>query len=80
VGELAVGAVDLAPLLGQRQDRLDLLVQQPVDRAAAGRPVGQRPGRPPGLPAVDPPLGHLQHPAASLHRQPPSDGLVDQLQ
>jgi hypothetical protein len=41
VGELAVGAVDLAPLLGQLQDRLDLLVQQAVDRAAAGRPASR---------------------------------------
>ncbi len=57
MGELAVGAVDLAPLLGQVQDLLDLLIEQPVDRAATSGPVGQRAGRPPGLPTVDPPLG-----------------------
>ncbi len=80
MGELAVGAVDLAPLLGQLQDCLNLLVEQAVDRATAGGPVGQRAGGPPGLPAVDPPLADLQHPAGSLHGQPLGDGLVDQPQ
>jgi hypothetical protein len=59
VGELAVGAVDLAPLLGQVKDLLDLLVEQAVDCAAAGGPVHKRAGGPPGLPTVDPPLGDL---------------------
>jgi hypothetical protein len=39
VGELAVGAVHLAPLLRQLQDLLDLLVQQAVDRATTGGPI-----------------------------------------
>ena len=39
MGELAVGAVDLAPLLGQVENLLDLLLQQAVDRAAAGGPA-----------------------------------------
>jgi hypothetical protein len=54
-----MGAVHLAPLLGQLEDLLDLLVQQPVDRAATGGPILQRASHPPGLPTVDPPLGHL---------------------
>lgn len=73
-------AVDLAPLDGQLQDRLDLLGQQAVDRSAASGPVGQRPGRPADLPTVDPPLGQLQHPAGRLGGEPLSDGLVDQPQ
>jgi len=80
MGELAVGAVDLAPLLGQVENLLDLLVQQAVDRAAAGGPVGKRAGRPAGLPPVDPPLGDLQRPAGSLHGQPFGGGPVDQPQ
>ena len=80
MGELAVGAVDLAPLLGQVENLLDLLVQQAVDRAAASGPVGQRAGCPPGLPTIDPPLADLQHPAGSLRGEPLGDGLVDQPQ
>ena len=78
MGKLAMRAVDLAPLDGQLQDRLDLLVQQAMDRAAASGPVGQRPGRPADLPTVDPPLGQLQHPAGRLGGEPLSHGLVDQ--
>jgi hypothetical protein len=80
VGELAVGAVDLAPLGGQPQDLLDLLVQQALDHPAAGGPVRQCAGGAPGLPTVDPPLADLQHPAGSLGGEPLGDGLVDQLQ
>ena len=80
MGELAVGAVDLAPLLGQVENLLDLLVQQAVDRAAASGPVGKRAGRPAGLSTIDPPLADLQHPAGSLSGEPLGDGLVDQHQ
>ena len=73
-------AVDLAPLVGQVENLLDLLVQQAVDRAAASGPVGQRAGRPAGLPTIDPPLADLQHPAGSLRGEALGDGLVDQPQ
>jgi hypothetical protein len=65
-----MGAVDLAPLLGQLQDLLDLLLQQAVDRATTGGPILQRASHSPGLPAAHPPLGHLQHSAAALHGEP----------
>ena len=80
VRKLAMGAVDLAPLLGQLEDRLDLFVQQAMDRAAAAWMIRQRASGPPGLPAVDPTLGHLQHPAGVPQAQPLGDGLVDQRQ
>ncbi|HSO56027.1 MAG TPA: hypothetical protein VL330_25530, partial [Actinomycetes bacterium] len=80
MGELAMGAVHLAPLLRQLQDLLDLLLQQAVDRATTGGPILKRASDSPGLPAAHPPLGHLQHSAAALHGEPLGDGLVDQLQ
>jgi hypothetical protein len=41
VGELAVGAVGLAPVVKQPQDLDHLLVEQPVHRVAAWRQVVQ---------------------------------------
>jgi hypothetical protein len=41
-------AVDVAPLLGQLQDLLDLFLQQAVDGAAPTGPVGQHAGGPAG--------------------------------
>ena len=80
MGELAVGAVDLAPLLGQLQDLLDLLGEQSVDGAAATGSVLKRASGAAGLPTIDPPLADLQHPAGSLRGEPLGDGLVDQPQ
>jgi hypothetical protein len=73
-------AVDLAPLGGQLQDLLDLLVQRAVDGAAASGPVGRRAGRPAGRPTIDPPLADLQHPTGSLGGEPLGDGQLDQPQ
>jgi hypothetical protein len=53
VGELAVGAVGLAPLAEQPQDLGDLPVQQPVHWAATRRLVLELADGPPAQPPVD---------------------------
>jgi len=58
-----VRAVDLAPLLEQRQDRLALLGQDGVQRATTGLAVGE----PVGVPATQPPVG-----ATLAKLQPPA--------
>jgi hypothetical protein len=59
VGELAVRAVGLAPLLKQPHDLGDLPVQQAVHRAATRRLVGQLAGGLPAQPPVDAQLADL---------------------
>ena len=44
MGELAVGAVHLGPVLEHGQDLLDLLRQQPVDRRPTGLGIGEAAG------------------------------------
>src|SRR5918994_411569 len=78
VGELAVGPVDRSPLLGQRQDLVDLPAGQPVDRVAA-RPVviEALAGVAPALPAPHPAPVHLEHRAGALGDPPSGHALVD---
>jgi hypothetical protein len=59
VGELAVGAVDLTPLLEQPDDLRDLPVQQAMHRAATGGLVGQLASGTPVKPPVDAQLTDL---------------------
>jgi hypothetical protein len=80
VGELAMGAVSLAPLVEQPDDLGDLPVQQPMQGAATRTAVGQLVGGAAAKPPVGPHRAKLQHLAggtelpAGLHR------LLDQLQ
>ena len=72
MGELAVGAVDLAPLVEQPHDLGDLLVQQAVHRAAPAGSVGQLAGGPAVQPPVDAQLADLEHLAGGRTVQPAS--------
>jgi hypothetical protein len=80
MGELAVGPVDLAPLVKQRHDLGDLVGEQPVQRAAARAVILQLVGGAASEPPVGTHQAKLQHPAgrtklpAGLHR------LLDEVQ
>jgi hypothetical protein len=65
MGELAMRAVDWAPLLEQLDDGRLLAVQQAVDRVATGWAVAHRGGGGPGLPAPRPAAIQLEHAAPS---------------
>jgi len=78
VGELAVRAVGLAPLVEQPDDLGDLIVEQPVDRVAAGRQVLQPLGGLAGQPPPRPGLAKLQRAAGSPHRPPGLGRVVEQ--
>ena len=81
VGELAVGAVDLTPLLGDGQYGVDLARCQGVQGDPARRPVLERADRAqPGPPAVHPIIRHAQQPARPGVRGAGGDRLVDQLE
>jgi hypothetical protein len=80
VGELAVGAVDLAPLLEQPHDLGDLPVQQAVHRAPTRRVVGQLASGLPAQPPVDAQLVDLEHLAGGPHRPALFQGLLEQVQ
>jgi hypothetical protein len=60
MGELAVAAVGLAPLLEQGQDLGRLRRQQAVRRRPTGCLVGELTAGPASDPTVRPPLGQLQ--------------------
>src|SRR4051812_33088142 len=79
--ELAVRAIDPAPLLDQVQDRLLLPDQQAMDRGADRRAVLQRAGlAQAGAPAVRAHVGELEH-RARAHLRPAGRGRgVDQAQ
>ena len=68
MGELAMGAVNLAPLVEQGDDLGDLLGQQPVDRAAARGQVLQLVGGTTLQPPPRAPLAQLQRGARRPHR------------
>src|SRR5215217_3068453 len=80
VSELAVGTVELAPLIEQPQDLGDLPVQQAVHRAATRRPVLELAGGTPAQPPVDAQLIDLKHLAGCPDRPALSRGLLQQLQ
>jgi hypothetical protein len=80
VRELAMGPVDLAPLLEQGQDLFGLLGQDAVHRGPAWRGVGELAAGPAGVPAVRTDLADLEHPASPTGRPTCVDGRVDQVQ
>jgi hypothetical protein len=81
VGELAVGAVGLAPLIEQPHDLGDLPVQQAVHWTPTRRKVGDEfTGGPPAQPPVDAQLVDLQHLAGRPHRPALLAGLLEQVQ
>ena len=84
MGELAMRAVHLTPLLEHRQDLRGLAGEQAVHRPATGPLVGQRAARGALGPAVRPDPAELQHlggaghTPALLHRggEQPEQGLL----
>jgi hypothetical protein len=68
VGQLAVAAVGLAPLVEQGQDLGHFVLQQPVHRGSARRQVDQLTPGPAGDPAVRPPRRQFQHLAGPAQR------------
>ena len=72
MGELAVRAVDLAPLVVEPDDLGHLLGQQPMHGLSAGSSVGELAVGPALAPAVGPDLTQLQLPA----RPPEAPALV----
>jgi hypothetical protein len=78
VDELARGAVDLAPLVEQRDDLGDLLGQQLMDRPAARRRVLQQVGGATPQPSPRAPLAQLQRRARRPHRPSLVDGMIEQ--
>jgi hypothetical protein len=78
VGELAVRAVDLAPLVVERHDLGHLVLEQAVHGTAAGAPVGQLAGRSPVEPAVGPHLAEFQLSTRSPPAPAGISGFVEQ--
>ena len=78
--ELAVGPVDLAPLLEQGQDLFCLLRQDAVHRGPAGLGVGELAAGPAGVPAVGPDLPELEDRAGPSDLPARPDGFVDQVE
>ena len=78
--ELAVGPIDLAPLVEQGQYLRCFLGQDGVHRRSAGLGVGELSAGPAGVPAVRPNLPEVKHPARSPGRPAGVDRLVDQVQ
>jgi hypothetical protein len=79
VGQLAVAAVGLAPLVEQGQDLALLFRQQPVHRRT-GAGVIQRPGPRAGHPALGAALGKLEDLAGRPVRPALRDGLGEQVE
>ncbi len=80
MGELAVGAVDLAPLVEQRHDLGDLPVEQAVQRAAARTAVFELVGGAAAKPPVGPHRARLQHPAGRTELEAGRHGPLEQVQ
>ena len=77
VGELAVRAVDEAPILDELQDRGLLPGEQGMHGSSSRSPVHEGAHVPEaGPPAVHPHVGDLQHSAGALMRPAGGDGAV----
>ncbi len=78
--EFAMRAVDLAPLVEQRQDLLGLVGQDAVHRGATRWTVGELSSCSAGIPAVGTDLAELEHPARTPDLPAGIEGLVDQVE
>jgi hypothetical protein len=80
VGQLAVRAVDLAPLFGQLADRFPFPVQQGMQRGVrAGPGIVETARGGAGLPAQHPHMVQAQGGRRAAQRPPPDrDGVLDQ--
>jgi hypothetical protein len=80
VGELAVAAVGLAPLVEQGEDLPGLLLQQPVHRRAAGSLVVQSATRSALKPSVGAAFGKLQVVTGPAQRPAGLQRLLEQVE
>lgn len=80
MGELAVGAVDLAPLVVELDDLGHLLGKQAVHGAAAATTVFQLAIGPALHPAVGPDLVEFEIPAPPPHAPPRLGGVGDEVE
>lgn len=81
MGELAVAAIDRAPLLGHGQDRLDLPRQQAMHRMPARSPIHEGADiAESGSPAVHPVVRDVPEPARPGVVEPVGNGLIDGLE
>ena len=80
MGQFAVGPVDIAPLLEQRQDLGCLIGQHPMHRGPTRGPVSQPATGPPGVPPVGTDLPDFQCPAGPADRPAGIEGVVDQIE
>ena len=78
MGEFAVGALGLAPLVEQGQDHLDLLRSQPMHPRPARGPVGKPSTCSAAGAAVRSPFGELEPVAGPSDRPAHLEGLVEQ--
>ena len=80
MGEFAVGALGLAPLVEQGQDHLDLLRSQPMHPRPARGPVGKPSTCSAAGAAVRSPFGELEPVAGPSDRPAHLDGLGEQVE
>ena len=82
MSEFAVRAICGAPLLGDLQDRVDLLWQQGVHRRAAGTAVLEAAAAlgASGPPAVNPVIAHPPQRGGPTVRQPRGDSLINSVE
>ncbi len=80
MGELAVGPVDLTPLIEQRQNLLGLDGEQPMHRGPSRRIVDESAAAPAEQPPVRAPLGQLEPGAGSPQRPARRQRLIGQIE
>ncbi len=78
--QLSMRAVDLAPLIEQGQDRLDLLSEQTMHRRPARSQVAQPTTLTSSEPTLRTPLGQVEHRARTTKCPPRSQGLVQRIE
>ena len=78
MGQLAVAAVGLTPLVEQGQDLSGFLVEQPMYGRSAWAPVDQLPQGAAGDPAMRADLAELEFVAGATQRPAGLEGAVEQ--
>ena len=80
MGQLAVGSVSFAPLVEERRNLGHLLIEQPMHRRPARRPVGQLADGTARQPAVRADFPELQFATGAAQRPTLLERLIEQLQ
>ena len=80
MGQLAAGSVGFAPLVEERQNLGHLLIEQPMHRRSARRPVGQLAFGTADQPAIRPDFSELQFATGAAQRPTLLERLIEQLE